>query len=653
MYFSGLRKLIGSVEETKFYDVAILYLNAQRYRDLSIVDGAGDGGRDVTCSRSDLRIQLSVRRDWETKINEEAATTKALGLTHLIYVTNKSISPKSEAAFRAAKYRYGGDVDVSIHDLNRISTNLARPGRIKRAYEMMGASISPTMHATTSEIAISSVLLFGQEASELREEIVDANVRAWLLHHPGSPEDVMVDEVVRALPGANPVKAVMSAVSRLRTSGHITGSKTSASLSDDEAQRMRSAEDEFLYSREVDVAALEKVTELSRDDASHLLDLATDILLKGTSLDTGDADSESVRKFLSEKGLGRHREKIYAAIAECSVAKHFQYAKTVEQIFAANTFDIYRALGGRTDIKMVLDTSVAMPMLFGLEFQVATSRYAVASSTLLDVCRSHELPIMVPRPYVNEIASHGLRAVEFLETYEELPDDIKPILRGSGNAFLSHFSHIQHAMEQAGKGITLQEFLSAFGVRKEAPLRRVENRIISLLEGHGISIDMGSHYDPDIRRQIADKKSTYESKYILDHDAAVCTNLINDSDRGYIFATWDRILIDIVQDLARVYADSPARVTDFLSAIEGIDYEYDRSTELLTTLLHIDERYAERLAVKIEKIKSPAQAFKLREFIEEARGVHGETWMPDVDDLTHFLDSTSPEESSSAESGEV
>lgn len=648
MYFSGLRKLIGSVEEKLFYDVAILYLSAQRYRALAIVDGAGDGGRDVVSSRRDIRIQLSVRRDWENKINEEAAATAARGLSHLIYVTNKPISPQAEEAFRASKYRHAGKVDVSIHDLNRISTALARPGRIGRAYEMLGASVSPTMQATTAEIAVSSLLLFGQEATELREEIVDANVRAWLLHHPNSKEHVLVDEVVRVLPGANPVKAVLSSVSRLRTSGDIVGSQDSASLGEVQAERMRSAEAEFLYALDTDVKALQKLTGLSRDDASELLKRATETLLRGGEFQSGDADTESVRLFIAEKKLSYQRLKIYEALAASSTAKHFQYANTVENIFATNTFDIYRALGGRTDITMVLDTSVALPMLFGLEFQVATSRYAVGATTLLDVCRSHEIPMMVPRSYVNEMAAHGLRAVDFLETYDALPDDLKPFLRGSGNAYLSHFSHIQSAMEKAGKQVSLNEFLLAFGLRKDAPIRRVENRILSLLEGHGISTGMTSYYDADIRNQIAQAKSAHESKHIIDHDAAVCTTLVNDSAKGYIFATWDKVLIDIVQDLARIYADSPARVTDFLSTIEGIDYEYDRSTELLTTLLHIDERVAERLARKIEAVKNPDQAFRLRTLIEEARHGNGAAWMPDVDDLTHFLDSESPDEKSSS-----
>jgi Restriction endonuclease len=646
MYFAALRRLIQSVEQTMFYDVSILYLTFQGYRDISVVDGSRDGGKDVISSRNDLRIQLSVRRDWENKINEEAERAKIVGLKHLIYVTNRFISPQAEADFFAKKYRFRGDVDVSIHDLNKISTGLARPGRINRAYEMMGASIGQFRQPTTAEIAISSVLLFGQEASQLREEIVEANVRAWLLHHPNSLEETLVHEVVNILPGADPFKSVKSAVSRLRATGHIVGSKASVTLSEEEEARMKSAEDEFRYARELDISHLEKVSGLQNHSAEELLKLATEGLLRGEDFNYGNVNAERVKAFIAENGLNSKRQAIYKALSECSIAKHFQYSNTIVNIFETNTFDIYRALGGRNKIELVLDTSVALPMLFGLEFQVTTSRYSVAATTLLEVCRSHELSIMVPRPYVNEMAAHGLKAIEFLNIYEVLPEDMKAILRGSGNAFLSHFSHIRLAMDEAGSTLTLEEFLQTFGLRKDVSIRNVENRIASLLETHGVRIGFDGRYDHDVRRQIAEKKSTYESKHVLDHDAAVCTHLIGQSEIGFIFATWDKVLIDFVQNLARVYADSPARVTDFLSAIEGIDYEFDHSSELLTTLLHVDERHVEKLAAKIEQIRSPAHAHKLRLFIDSARNVKGQTWMPEVDDLTHFLDSTRPDENS-------
>ena len=95
MYFSALKTAIQHLEEKRFYDVALMYLEQRGYQDLSIVDGTGDGGRDVVCSREDLRIQLSVRKDWETKINDEALKSLSAGKRHLIFVTNrpKGLSP--------------------------------------------------------------------------------------------------------------------------------------------------------------------------------------------------------------------------------------------------------------------------------------------------------------------------------------------------------------------------------------------------------------------------------------------------------------------------------------------------------------------------------------------------------------------------------
>ncbi|WP_183077566.1 restriction endonuclease [Paenirhodobacter hankyongi] len=646
MYYSALRKLIASVEETKFYDVAILFLEALRYRELTIVDGTGDGGRDVNCSRADLRIQLSVRKDWSKKINEEAAATKAKGLRHLIYVTNRHISPAAEAEFRAKRFLHAGEVEVSIHDLNRISTTLTRPGRIRRAYEMMGASLATKVVASRSEIALSSVLLFGEEAKEMRDGIIDANVLACLYRKAGTPDDELVAEVTALLPGANPTKSVLASISRLRASGRIMGPKDRPALSESEAERMKGSEEEFLFAFQADVDSIMAATGLHEADARHILHLSTEILLKGNDFYAGDMEAEGVRAFLAERGLTANSKKIYESLAKCTIASHFQYAKTVNQIFSANTFDIYRALGAQSDIQVVLDTSVALPLLFGLEYQGVRSRYSVAAAMLLEVCRVHEFSIMVPKPYVNEMAAHGLKALEFLDTYGALPEDVRPVLRGSGNAYLSHFSHLQYSAETGGVDLTLSEFLQSFGLRGGASLLKIENKIISMLESHGISTGMDSRYDKVIRDEIAEKKSKYESKHVLDHDAAVCTALINDAGRGYIFATWDKVLIDAVQNLARVYADSPARVTDFLGVIEGVDNEFDNNVELLTTLVHLEERQAERLSKIIEKIRSPDQASKLGLFIDKARSLQGSTWMPDIDDLTHFLDTTSPDETS-------
>ena len=124
MYFSAINKAIQNLEEKKFYDIAMMYLERVGYKELSIVDGSGDGGRYVTCSRDDLRIQLSVRDKWQVKINEEAAITKNAGLRHLIFVTNRFISPAAEQDFFERLYRFKGEVEVTIASLRRIATSI-------------------------------------------------------------------------------------------------------------------------------------------------------------------------------------------------------------------------------------------------------------------------------------------------------------------------------------------------------------------------------------------------------------------------------------------------------------------------------------------------------------------------------------------------
>jgi hypothetical protein len=156
LYLPAIKTAIQNLEEKRFYSVALMYLEQLGYRELSVVDGSGDGGRDVICSRDDLRIQLSVRKDWERKINEEALNTLDAGKRHLIFITNRIISPEAEQGFLDSGYKPKGSVDLTIADLRRITTALTRPGVIRRAYEMLGMAVPTELRAEPKDIAIST-----------------------------------------------------------------------------------------------------------------------------------------------------------------------------------------------------------------------------------------------------------------------------------------------------------------------------------------------------------------------------------------------------------------------------------------------------------------------------------------------------------------
>lgn len=82
--------------------------------------------------------------------------------------------------------------------------------------------------------------------------------------------------------------------------------------------------------------------------------------------------------------------------------------------------------------------------------------------------------------------------------------------------------------------------------------KKIENRIEPLLNDFGVSIVRDGDYDVEIFKQIAHEKR-YDPKVLIEHDARVCTYIREHDDAGYIMATWDKVVIDVVEGLSRVY----------------------------------------------------------------------------------------------------
>jgi hypothetical protein len=626
MYYPALKRAIQALEEKAFYQIALMYLTAIGYRDVSIIDGPGDGGRDVVCSRTDLRIQLSVRKDWENKINSESKITKAAGKHSFVYVTNRVIADGEEQMFKASKHINKGDVDVTVHDLNRIATTLARSGNIKAAYAALGMSVDKQLQASEKEIATSTLMLFSMEAQDFRTSIVESNVRACLLKNEPAAQDRIISAVADLLPYPAADNDIRRAIGRMKANGRISEQGSKFTLSDAEAAIAEAAEEEFRQSTSADLELLQEKHGLAPADADTLLRMAIELIARDKPLDERSAQADALADFVSDKGLARKRAELYEDLSKTTTARLRQYAKTVDKILSTDTFDIYRALGLRTHITMILDASVAMPMLCGLAFGSVRSRFGIAASALRHLCQEHEIEIKVPSFYVNEMASHGLKARDYIATYESLPAEARDALIASNNAYLSHYVRLKDSMTAAGEvPPSLEEFLGYFGFTARATLTNAENKVISLLDSFAIKTIPSRGYDAQVRERVRKAKND-EPPVIIDHDAMAITLLQNDTDSGFVFATWDQILIEMVAAIDRIYADTPARVIDFMSMAASARYECDQSIDLLTSLIHCDEVKARALAKKIDGIQSAEQAFRLRKFIDDSRKHAGVDW---------------------------
>ena len=107
---------------------------------------------------------------------------------------------------------------------------------------------------------------------------------------------------------------------------------------------------------------------------------------------------------------------------------------------------------------------------------------------------------------------------------------------------------------------------------------------------------------------------------------------------GFILATWDKVMVELVEELARVFADTPARVIDFLSMASSQDFESEQSYQLMTTLIYMDEKAAAPLANKIESIRSVERAYKLDELVRDARKSRGSEWKLRETDVASLLE---------------
>ena len=627
MIVPTLKRAIQALEEKGFYDIALLFLSAHGYKDLSVVDGTGDGGRDVTCSLKDLRIQLSVRKDWATKINDESKVTKAAGRSHFIYVTNRQISPAAETEFQTKNHKNRGEVVVTIYDLNAVSSTLAQSGVIHQAYELLGMKVNGKLKATEKEIALSTLLLFSTEAKELRANIVECNISAWMLKNGPASEDRVIAAVSLLLPYPAVSNDIRQAIGRMRADGRVVHAIGQLSLSAVETEHASAAEEEYLQAASADLRLLEHKYGLNVDEAKRLLAFSTELIVRDMTLDESSSHADALVAFMAEKKLAKRKAELYEDLARTGVARIDQYGKTIDRIFSTNTFDIYRALGRRTAITMVLDASVAMPMLCGLAFRSVRSSFGIAAEKLRMLCEEHSFDIVVPSFYLNEMASHGLKAKDFVATYTDLPVEARDSLVGSRNAYMSHYARMKEIMTVAGETPpTLEEFLEHFGFGPMSGLRTAENRLASLLDNHGIRTLRYSNLDVGLRAQVASRKGVSESPYIIDHDAMALSLLHDDDESGFVFATWDHILIDMVAQIDRIYADTPARIIDFLSMAKGANFECDHSIDLLTSLIHIDDAKVAALANKIDDIQSADQAFRLRRFVDDARARGGVGW---------------------------
>lgn len=146
-------------------------------------------------------------------------------------------------------------------------TSLSAPGMMKAAYEKLGYLVQGKVTATPKEIAISNLLLFSNEAKDLRQDIIESNLRAYIFKNPSKTANAVVGAVSLQLPGIDSEHDTKTSLSRLTSKGEIISNNNIVSLSPTINKTMAAAEEDYLQAISHDISAIPKKYSISDEEA--------------------------------------------------------------------------------------------------------------------------------------------------------------------------------------------------------------------------------------------------------------------------------------------------------------------------------------------------------------------------------------------------
>ena len=635
-----LERLLGAADPSALREVARAYFLARGY-ETTLRDGPHDGGIDleIAIAPGIVRVAaVSVERNWGAKAADDARKAKKSGVERLWFVTSRRAT-RTRRAEVEDEIRAKLAVEVDIVDVQDLASLLLDRGRVAEALSAVGAhftggeaelhpraQFSPT--AVRSQTAYACAL-FGADADRLRNDVLENAVLAAVADAGGAAHRRDIGAQVRLALGlaANQAALVEGAIDRLlqarrleKRNGVIEMPATErshwASL-----RQVQAADEQLLASRvrstlgrEVSVADLDAATAAIVEKLGVLLAEPGQLVLGGRGTDGLTTMQERLRSrareidgLLEAVGVGDapRRARLLADLAtvagESGLARSLVAGEVVLCLLTLEGTRVLSALGGGQPPRVVLDASVAIPLLCARLYEPLDLGFFVAADRLSRQLEAYGLRAVLPRAYLEEVASHLVAAYRDYAPILECPDADLVACR---NAFVAMYAALRERKGYAGG---FASFVQAMGLERptEADCTRARDAAARRLEEHlrryGVDCEAvvpssRRHAEEALARAQrelgVDRRAGSRPPLTLDHDAAVLAWLCaTDAESPAIFCTWDRLLI-----AARAHLDAsfdvmlPITLADVLSLGRADVDEAGPASALVAALLCAEDQ---------------------------------------------------------------
>lgn len=591
MRLDSLARLVGAADFSAFREIALLCLHKRGFEP-SLVDGPHDGGADFSVhvlppSTTKFAVQISVEKDWQKKLRADAGKARRqLGVEILLFISSRVITMPLFQEIADDLFRTVG-VQIQKMDAKDIASLAERNGFAHEILRILGIDVPPPapkpfQRPDLRRDVAYACAFFGTDAQAFRRTVIENAILAGVFQAGGSIElDTLVDRVALSLGlTSNQRPQVTSAIDRMRQERRLSGKNGVVTLDAttmstwasvqalQERERMAlGAQLDALLAPHVKNNATRKgtVEAVLQDLGALWLDSAraTTAAIGTTESDvlTQDPLRERLRHLdatLDTLGIidRQRREKLLHDLAALASESAFGRALSAGEVFihlvGLQTPHVFRAFGGGRELWAVLDTSVAMPLLCSLLHDAAQQDFFVAAKHVYDQLVAHGATVVLPRDYLEEVASHLLDAHL---RYRDIVD-LDPDLRGSKNAFVAHYVALRAA--EGDKVGPYASYLATFGVtptmaRGDGDVARniLMNKLQGLFKQYGIrtevlpaSASSMKNAEKALAFAMRARNDLHRPQILVSHDANTLGWLLDhasDPDIAYAICTWDKL----------------------------------------------------------------------------------------------------------------
>jgi hypothetical protein len=493
MKLEVLKNLIEAADYMTFRELALLYLKVRGFSEPVLRDGWKDGGSDVSVSTlppnpTGFAIQVSVEKKWKAKMLEDARKAKrVLGLTNFLMVSGRRIAEVEYNEVHDELFREG--INALRADSQDLASMLVLNNKTVEATAILGIPyVDPDakrQQLSPRNIAAYSYMFFGNDPNDFREEAVQSTIKTTLAVGPMT-RAALESRVVEVLQIPETQKfLVTGCIDQLLQAQVLEKSGTQLVLVDwvknsvvalsairnRQHDELKAEISELLFKSGVEKKHLEQATIGVIDDLGALLIEAAHTNYNVLSEEFRRADLvlaqlrqrlQHLHSLLDSTGVseGGFRKRLIEKLTAIGSASPYGKSIIAGELFLCLTRGspsvLMRAMGDRIEAEILLDASVAIPMIAGLLFKPTGHKYFLASNAIYQALRHHKIPCYLPEQYLGEVAAHLVHA---FKRYADVIS-VDPDLEFSENAFVAHFVGLSHLEGR----LTFDRYLRLFGL---------------------------------------------------------------------------------------------------------------------------------------------------------------------------------------------